>query len=392
MLPLTRFDDKINTIICQEVESFESINPPKLVLLSTENNNIIETLKKIKASQILKTAKILLIMDEVDNELLCSAYDTGIDNFLFSFDETTLFLTVISMLKSCTDISRSEQSALMKDILIDNEFQDPFHVYHYEKTKDSLQRYLEERNFEYNIIMFSPPFEAKEAVSKHMISATLVESIRADDVPVYFDDLKFFILFKSVDKSRIKKFYEKLKNKFESVCHLIAVSSPVGEDFYNTIKFLETKLNENIKSGLEYIYYKETEELPQNDFVQENDEDDYLKAKSRFWKAFSELVTPYLFRTKTVMESKFPDSEISDSVTEEETSFVIRQNNIAGEIKITYPAFLRINAAITFERNGENKTHKAFFELKDFGEQALDELFSELFEGYEMLIHEDYNE
>ncbi|MBR6163165.1 hypothetical protein IKQ26_04645 [bacterium] len=389
MLPLTRFDDKISTIICQEVESFESACVPKLVILMTNNDNVLETLKQIKSSSILTHSKILLILEEVDNELLCSAYDIGIDNFMFSYDETSLFLTVISMLKSCIDLSRSEQSALMRDVLIDNEFMDSFLVYDWDKTKETLQSFLEERNFEYDVFVFSPPTEAKEAISKHILSATLVDSIRSEDIPVYLSDLRFCLLFKSVDAGRKEKFYEKLKGKFESVCHLMTVSATVGNNISNTVKFLEKMLDDNLKTGLEYAFYDKIEE---SEVAEDNSEEDYLKTKSRFWKNFSELTTPYFFRTKTIMESKFPDSEISDSVTEEETAFVIRQNNISGEIRITYPAFSRINASITFERNGESKTHKEFYETEDFSEQVLDELFSELFAGYEMLIHEDYNE
>lgn len=391
MLPLSRFDDKISTIICQEVESFESAIPPKLVLLSTTNDNILETLRQIKASSVLRQSKILLLMEEQDNEILCSAYDIGIDNFMPVYDETTLFLTVISMLKSGSDISKSEKSALMRDVLIDNDFQDTFLVWFFDKTKATLHNYLEERNFEYNIIMFSPVKEAKESVSKHIISATLTDSIRADDIPVYLSDLKFIILFKIVDEGRVRKFFEKLKNVFEAVCPISAVASSIGNDINKTVNFLEKALDKNLKSGLEYEFLANTKD-EQTAEAEPNNENDYLKSKSRFWKHFSELVTPYFFRTKTVMESKFPDSEITDKVNEEETVFVIRQNNISGEIKITYPAYLRINASITFERNGESKTHKEFYETEDFSEQTLDELFSELFAGYEMLIHEDYNE
>ena len=92
------------------------------------------------------------------------------------------------------------------------------------------------------------------------------------------------------------------------------------------------------------------------------------------------------------MEAKFPDSRINDLVNEEETFFSIYQGCVGAEIRITYPAFLRINVLISFVRNGESKSHKEFYELGNFNEQVLDELFSELFDGYEMLIHSEQNE
>lgn len=393
MLPLTRFDDKINVIVCQEIENFESVCSPKLLLLCVNKETVVGALRKIKSVPLLRYSKVLLVMEENDNELLCSAYDIGIDNFIIGYDETTLFLSVLLMLRSCSSLSNSEQNALMRDVLLDEKYLDSFMVYSYEKTFDSLNNYLEERKFDYNVLMISPSFEAKERVSESIMSATLINSIRGDDIPVSLTDHKFAIVFRTVDESRIKLFFEKLKNKYESLCPLFGVGAPIGKDLEFAFVYLQKLLDENIKTGLEYKYFESLEKLqPSPELVLEDTENDYLKSKGKFWKAFCELVTPYFFRTKTVMESKLPDSEIFDSIDKDETVFEIKQSSVSAKLKITYPAFSRINVNISFERNGEVKSHKEFFEPAEFGEQALDSLFAEFFDGYEMLIREEQNE
>ena len=45
--------------------------------------------------------------------------------------------------------------------------------------------------FDYNVLMISPSFEAKERVSESIMSATLINSIRGDDIPVSFHNHKF---------------------------------------------------------------------------------------------------------------------------------------------------------------------------------------------------------
>lgn len=393
MLPLTRFDDKINVIICSEIESYESVCSPKLVILDTRKDNIIDTLKEIKQSPLLRTSKLLLLLEDNDDDILCSAYDIGIDNFLIGYDETTLFLLVLSILKSCSGASTSERYALMRDILIDKNFIDVYMVYSYAEMGETLSAFIEERNFDFNILMFAPSIEAEENVSKHMMSATLIDSIRSDDIPVYVQGKTFAIIFKTVDETRIKLFFEKLKVKYESLCSLYGVSSKIENSAEFTFLYLQKILEENRKSGQEYAYFQDLSDVKYlGDFDSGNKDEDYMKSKNKFWKSFSELITPYFFRTKTVMESKFPDSEINDSINEEETFFSISQDSLRAELKITYPAYSRINVVISFERNGENKSHKEFYEINDFNELVLDELFMELFNGYEILMHSENNE
>lgn len=393
MLPLTRFDDKINVIVCTEIESFESVCAPKLLILYVQKDNVVESLKSIKESYLLRHSKILLLLDENDNELLCSAYDLGIENFLIGFDETSLFLSVLSILKNCVEVTTSEQHAFMRDILIDKNFIDVFMVYSYEKNCNTLNDYLEEREYDYNILMISPSLEAEENVSENMMSVTLINSIRTDDMPFHIKDKTFAVIFRTVDESRIKLFYEKLKLKYESLCSLYGVGAPIGKNPEFAILYLQKILEENKKSGQEYAYFADLSEVKGLGSLEpENNETDYMKSKSKFWKSFSELVTPYIFRTKTVMETKFPDSEIKDRVNEEETLFAISQGSVGAELKITYPASSRINVVLSFERNGESKSHKEFYELQDFNEKVLDEIFAELFDGYEMLIHSEQNE
>lgn len=393
MIPLIRFDDKVSVILCTDIEDFESVCAPKIVILYVNKENIIDSLKAIKASNLLRYSKVLLLLDDNDSELLCSAYDVGIDYFLIGFDETTLFLSVLSLLKICAETLSSEQRALMRDILIDKNFLDVFMVYSYEKNCDTLNNYLKERDFDYNVLMISPSLEAEENVSANIISANLIKSIRTDDIPFHIGGKTFAILFRTVDESRIKLFYEKLKIKYESICSLYGVGAKLGNNTEFAVLYLQKMLEENKKSGQEYAYWGNLNEVKSlGNLEPENGEEEYMKSKSKFWKAFSELVTPYFFRTKTIMESRFPDSVINDSVNEEETSFSIHQGSVGANIKITYPAFSRINVLISFERNGESKSHKEFYELKNFNEQVLDELFTELFDGYEMLIHSEQNE
>ena len=393
MLPLTRFDDKINVVVCQEIESFESVCSPRLVILYTNKDNVLSSLKQIKESQIFKRSKVLLLLDETDNELLCSAYDIGIDSFLVGFDETTLFLTVIMMFRSYSYVSSSEQQTLMREVLIDENYLDPLQVYSYSKIFNTLNNYLEERKYDYNILMISPSPEAMENVSKHIISATLIGSIRNDDIPINISDKKFAVIFKTVDESRIKLFFEKLKVKFESLCSIYGVSAKIGNNLEFAVLYLQKILDENMKSGQEYSYFDDLSDVKYlGDYTSESSANDYMQSKNKFWKSFSELVTPYFFRTKTVMESRFPDAEISDWINEEETAFAISQDSVCAEIKITYPAFSRVNVVLSYERNGETKSHKEFYETDEFKESVLDELFTELFEGFEILIHSENNE
>ncbi len=393
MLPLIRFDDKVSVIVCTDIEYFESVCAPKIVILYVSPDNVIDSLKTIKASSILRHSKILLLLDDNDSELLCSAYDIGIDYFQIGFDETSLFLLVLSILKNCAEATTSEQRALMRDILIDKNFLDVFMVYSYEKNFDTLNNYLKERDFDYNILMISPSLEAQENISENIISANLIKSIRTDDIPFHIAGKTFAVFFRSVDESRIKLFYEKLKVRYESICSLYGVGAKLGHNLEFDVLYLQKMLEGNKKSGQEYSYLGNLNEVKNLGNLEiENSEEEYMKSKNKFWKSFSELVTPYFFRTKTVMESKFPDSQINDRVNEEETYFSISQENIGAEVKITYPAFLRINVVVSFVRNGESKSHKEFFELKDFNEQVLDELFTQLFDGYEMLIRSEQNE
>ena len=393
MIPLARFDDKINVIVCSEIESFESVCSPRLVILYTNKDNVLYSLKKIKETMLFRRSKVLLLLDENDNELLCSAYDIGIDNFLIGFDETTLFLAVIMMFRSYSYISVSEQQTLMRELLIDEKYLDPLLVYSYSKIFNSLNNYLEERKYDFNILMISPSPEAHENVSEHIISATLINSIRNDDIPVNIGDKKFAIIFRTVDESRIKLFFEKLKVKFESLCALYGVSAKIGNNLEFAVLYMQKILDENMKSGQEYAHYEDLSDVKYlGSYSSENSDDDYMQSKNKFWKAFSELVTPYFFRTKTVMESRFPDAEISEWINEEETAFSVSQDGVCAEVKITYPAFSRVNVTLSYERNGETKSHKEFYETDEFDESVLDEMFAELFEGFEILIHSENNE
>lgn len=165
-------------------------------------------LQKIKQSEDLKNISIILLYDFFNEDILCSAFELGITDFISTKStETELTVRTIWALQKQEKNSEIQyKSDLLKNLKILDKQNGVFtENYTAEKIKEEITK------SNGSFVVIAPDINVRNKISPNLIMKTIKSLIRKSDIIGFASDFKFYLWLKNSNKNNVLNILNKIQ-------------------------------------------------------------------------------------------------------------------------------------------------------------------------------------
>lgn len=393
-LILLRGNDKIT--VCKVPDAKNAVKNSLYsvaVIIQAPENDDTEILKLIKAlKQEKHDMEILLVLQEINQELILKAYDSGIYDYLtvnsenYDFMIKTVNCFKIRMLKEQNE--RNENFLLQLGVI-----DAKTGLYKEKYLKDcfvDLAANLRIKNGTFTVLALDDSNKTK--ISTNRLALTLKSSIRNDDIAAKAKNGKFYLILPNIDLLGTKEVLQKIQTKMGENFKIRAGISKIGIQSFET---LEKNANDGLISAMQNDVIAVS--LEHNIDVQNSWlEDDESGAKQKNFKLFknafdnkmNNVITPLFYRYKKEYEAKLTNTEVSQYANDIESVFSLKNDNIHSELTIRYNGFAKFQIEITHSGLDSAENTKLEIPIGKLTDKYLITLLKQLKNEYKQTAYE----
>jgi len=352
-LILLRSNDKITVCKLQDAKNAvkNSLYSVVVIIQPSESNDT-EILKLIKTlKQEKQDMEILLVLQEINQELILKAYDSGIYDYLtinsenYDFMIKTVNCFKIRMLK---EQNERNENFLVQSGAIDTKTG----LYKEKYIKDcfvDLSANIRIKNGTFTILALDDANKTK--ISTNRLALTLKSSIRDDDIAARAKNGKFYLILPNIDLLGTKEVLQKIQTKMGENFKIRAGISKIGIQSFET---LEKNANDGLISAMQNDVIAVSLEHNidvQNSWLEDDESGSKQKNFKLFKNAFdnkmNNVITPLFYRYKKEYENKLTNTEVSQYANDIESVFSLKNENVRSELTIRYNGFAKFQIEIT---------------------------------------------
>lgn len=387
-LKLLRECDTVKIVTYLEAISILNTTQPSLILLYCSDDDSVGIIKEMRSINSLDTVPILYIADEFEEDKLLYAFDNGIDDFFFLTDSDSIILMRIFLTLQKSILYK--QVAIDKEILIAANIVDKqTGIYLKEQAPLALKSFFSksiEENLENTVFMYIRPLSIdKKRLNMYKIANTIKSIPRGNDIVAYGKASGFYLILYNAGKAGAKSVATRIKNALHGVCQIYACAAEITTSFEEMESVLYRSLKDQIESDTEFNFLYDINVNEAVEYLDIKDETGkkFKDFKKEFLNSFEKIVAPIFYQVQTKYTEQFKDSEIKYYINENESKFYIRQDNLAAELIITYPTYLKV--IIDIKQLDDEKSpniKRLTFDFEDFSEEKLNILLEEMLNEY----------
>lgn len=372
---LLRDSDKFETIPLKNC--FEEVKKQKANLIIyhlTENEeeaeNFLSFLQKLKQTKDLFCSSVLLLYDELDENVLCAAFEKGLTDFVSTkSSDSELTIRTIWCLQKREKLYETESK---KDILSQLKIIDKNnHVYTENYTYTVLKE--ESKKNWGTFVVVAPDINIRSKISPIDLMNIIKKNVRTCDILGYASDFKIYLWFRETKKEDVSKILEKIKLSLTvdfTICAGYIETKNIAFD--KAEEYANNALSKALLKGDTFIYAKEpkTNEINLEDNIQ-----NFKLHKENFIKKLGNILSPLFYQTQKRIEEKLFETTINQNVTEEKSVFSLENELGKSLFTVTYPGFAKINIEIIHDvKEMELKAEKLYIDTKELSEEKIEYL------------------
>ncbi len=372
---LLRDSDKFETIPLKNC--FEEVKKQKANLIIyhlTENEeeaeNFLSFLQKLKQTKELFCSSVLLLYDELDENVLCAAFEKGLTDFVSTkSSDSELTIRTIWCLQKREKLYETESK---KDILSQLKIIDKNnHVYTENYTYTVLKE--ESKKNWGTFVVVAPDINIRSKISPIDLMNIIKKNVRTCDILGYASDFKIYLWFRETKKEDVSKILEKIKLSLTvdfTICAGYIETKNIAFD--KAEEYANNALSKALLKGDTFIYAKEpkTNEINLEDNIQ-----NFKLHKENFIKKLGNILSPLFYQTQKRIEEKLFETTINQNVTEEKSLFSLENELGKSLFTVTYPGFAKINIEIIHDvKEMELKAEKLYIDTKELSEEKIEYL------------------
>ena len=372
---LLRDTDKFETIPLKNC--FEEVKKQKANLIIyhlTENEeeaeNFLSFLQKLKQTKELFCSSVLLLYDELDENVLCAAFEKGLTDFVSTkSSDSELTIRTIWCLQKREKLYETESK---KDILSQLKIIDKNnHVYTENYTYTVLKE--ESKKNWGTFVVVAPDINIRSKISPIDLMNIIKKNVRTCDILGYASDFKIYLWFRETKKEDVSKILEKIKLSLTvdfTICAGYIETKNIAFD--KAEEYANNALSKALLKGDTFIYAKEpkTNEINLEDNIQ-----NFKLHKENFIKKLGNILSPLFYQTQKRIEEKLFETTINQNVTEEKSLFSLENELGKSLFTVTYPGFAKINIEIIHDvKEMELKAEKLYIDTKELSEEKIEYL------------------
>lgn len=346
---------KSKIFLLRDSDSFEVIDPencfldvkekkPKVVLYHLTKFNEDEFfafLQKIKQSQELKTISIIMLYDYFDEDILCSAFELGVCDFISSKATETEFTVRIiwALQKHEKEFETQTKTNLLTELKILDEKNAVF-------TENYSSTIIKEKfkNSWGSFVMIAPDINKRNNASPDTIIKIIKESIRSNDIVGFGLDFKIYIWLNKTNKSQtlniLKKIQKNLTEEFSISAGFLEIKNITFEE-------AEKLANEALSKAL----------LKGNSFICAERDIFTNNKKVKNLENIENYISPLFYQYQKRYEEKLFETKIKQSTNKENIFFKLE--NEKGQASFILKIKSKENIEIEILFNIENMEIKA---------------------------------
>lgn len=320
--------------------ALQNLNNTKVVLVhqNPSSENTIKLIKDLRCNENL----CIILVAKSDSELILSAYDAGIDDFIsdtaFDFEFVVRIVNNIKHNSFKNSVKRNEK--VLEHLGVINE---ETGIYNYNI------RILDEYFASVKGVMLAlkPKRCTKTFLKK--FSEIIKSVLRSPDFVMHGRNNVFYIILPDTNIDGAVVVFDKLKTYFDEKIRIFAGMTQI---YLNNIERTENKVLELLaqacSENMEYaVEAKDIENS--DDWLEDTKPHNYKLFKQIFHKKLDKVIVPVFFRLQKAYEEKLYRVKIEQFVDEEECVFKLKSKKQNSMLKIAYPGYAKLLIQIIHE-------------------------------------------
>ncbi len=375
--------NKDNFFQIKEENCFEIIKEKKPVLIlyhcPINNESLLDITNKVKQNQELKDCSIIAVFDEIDENILCTAFEKGLTDFLLtsSTDSEYTIRTIWCLQKR--EISYESESK--KEILSQLKILDKKnHVYTENYTYTILK---EESKKEWGtFVVLAPDINVRSKISPDSLMGIIKRNVRSCDILGFASDFKIYLWFKQTEKDNVLKVLEKIKKVLTSNFTISAgYIETKNIAFDKAEEMANNALSKALLKGNSFIYAKEPKKKEINLDVNVKN---FKVHKENLIKKLENILSPLFYQTQKRIEEKLFESKVTQVVEEEKSFFKLENEKGTSVFTVSCPGYTKINIEIIHDiKDSDLKAEKLFVDKEEISEEKIEYLLDSFIKNFQ---------
>ena len=386
-IKLLRECDVIKVVSYIEAISELNTKQPSVILLHCANYDSVNIVKEIRKLKSLDKVPVIFITDTFVEDLLLYAFDNGIDDFFFLSDPDSIILTRIFLTIQKSVLYKQIEND--KDILTAANIIDKDTGFYTKEHVSAIYKKLFNRCCDENVenavfMCLKVAFSDTQKTSFKKTAKKIKSLLRGSDEAAFGRHHLFYIVLYNAGVKGAQVVFSRIKNSFEKVGECYAVSAKINTEFEKTEPVLLNALKEQIsnKDDFHYIedvlFGKRQNEAKQGDLVIIEG-----SPKKNSFDSLDEIIAPVFYQVQTAASSMLPDAEIKFDVSENESVFSVKQNDMKTDVVITIPSFVKIVIDIKHkEKNGTPLVRRLTYTVEEFSDEKLSSILYDVIKEF----------
>ncbi len=349
---LLRGTDVIQVYTSSDALKMLQKSAPELIILYADvyTERCFDILSDIKLLPTYKNIPVLLVCEHIEQEFILSAFDEGISDYItLEASESEFLMRIIWSLQKSTLVKKCEQN--MEQLLnLEVVYKDTF--FYKEAFVDkifsaTIKKVHEHRKFA-TLMIVTPDVDSKYKLSGALLATILKKTLRSTDMVGVKEDNKFYVLLNNTRTEGVNGVYNRLKEEL-TLDYTISIGAAAvdEESFENVEKYAKIALQDALIQKNKVIVYRAESTKSSPSWLDNSDmtapHKNFKLFKQSFTKKLSNVITPVFYQMQKMYEEKLFKTDIIQTLSEGESMFKLKSENVESTLKITYPGFSKIN-------------------------------------------------
>lgn len=304
-------------------EKIKELQPSVVFYHLTKNNedDFFHFLQKLKQTAETKTISVILLFEEFDEDVLCSAFELGITDFLTITSSETEFTvrTIWCLQKQQKALECENKSELLSELKILDETNN---VYTSNYTYNILKEEADKNRGTLAII--APDINVRNKISPDSLVKVIKNSVRSCDIIGFAQDFKIYLWLKNT-------------NKKDSLGVLNKIQKNLTRDFTICAGYTEIR-NKNFEKAEEITSKALSKALLKGNlflYAEEKESKNIIKNEKKICKSLESILSPIFYQYQKRNEERLFETKISQRVGEQKSFFKLENERGFSSFNVT---------------------------------------------------------
>ncbi len=337
-----------------EVEIFT----PNIVLV--HENTIKTTTNLIKKIGKNKCFSIMLMANSLNSDLILSASDNGIDDFVLSTAEDfELVIRIINNAKhNSTKLKLYRNEKILEQLKVIDELTG---IYSYNYAKQVIENAIDEDLVtEGSFVVLSPSNNSKIEFSAEKFTELLKTLLRCRDIITLGRGNNFYLFLPETNMNGAIAVINKISE--QTSLEICAGITDISGKSFNEFEHSGLKaVAQAIATNAEYVIAEDKTEDIAEEWL-DNGDKNYKIFRQMFKKKLEKVIIPVFYALQESYDGKLFNTKIEQYTVENLCVFNLRNKKSDSSLKIIYPGFAKV--IVSIEHEGLDSPENKQFDLK----------------------------